>query len=178
MLSVNAGKTSSSPRHIFHHWGPMPVQTNANLGAVGTDAACGDLPAVGEGLKLFSHIGNAVGDHGVAMVQMSAPLAERVAQIRQRDIGVRWQDARPADRPSRPVPPRCAPRSAAVGQPATPARSIADAGARAGAGGSASTTWALVPPNPNEFTPAMRRSQSGNGRPVAGMSIFKSARET
>ena len=57
----------------------------------GVGAAGGDLPAVGEGLKLFSRIGDAVGDHGVTMVQMSASLAERVTQIRQRDIGVRGQ---------------------------------------------------------------------------------------
>ena len=38
--------------------------------------------------------------------------------------------------------------------------------APSGAGGSASTTWALVPPKPNELTPATRRLQSGNGRPV------------
>ena len=57
----------------------------------GVGAAGGDLPAVGEGLKLFSRIGDAVGDHRVTMVQVSAPLAERVTQIRQRDIGVRGQ---------------------------------------------------------------------------------------
>ena len=57
----------------------------------GVDAAGGDLPAVGEGLKLFSRLGDAVGDHGVPMVQVSASLAERVPQIRQRDIGVRGQ---------------------------------------------------------------------------------------
>ena len=64
----------------------------------GVGAAGGDLPAVGEGLKLFSRFGDAVGDHGVPMVQVSAPLAERVTQIRQRDVGVRGQMARPTDR--------------------------------------------------------------------------------
>ena len=88
---MNAAKTSSSPRHIFHHWGPMPVHTNASLRRGGDGAAGGDLPAVGKGLKLFSRIGDAVCDHGVAMVQMRASLAERVTQIRQRDVGVSGQ---------------------------------------------------------------------------------------
>ena len=82
MLSVKAGKTSSRPRHIFHHWGPMPVQTNASFGAVGACAAGGDLPAVGEGLELVSRVGDAVGDQGVAMVEVGASLAECVAEVR------------------------------------------------------------------------------------------------
>ena len=32
MLSVKTGNTSSSPRHIPHHCGPMPVQTKASFG--------------------------------------------------------------------------------------------------------------------------------------------------
>ena len=66
----------------------MPVQTNASLDAVAMSAAGGDLPTVREGLKLFSRFGNAVGDDGVAMGQMRAALAEGVAELEQRDIGV------------------------------------------------------------------------------------------
>ena len=43
-----------------------------------------------------------------------------------------------------------------------------------GGRGSARTTWALVPPKPNELTPATRRSLSGNGRPLLGISMLRS----
>ena len=64
------------------------MQTNASFGAVEAVRPVEICPALGEGLKLFSRIDDAVGDHGMAVVQVGASLAERVSQVRQRDIGV------------------------------------------------------------------------------------------
>ena len=163
MLSVNTGNTSSSPRHILHHCGPIPVHTKASFGVVGSVRPVSICP-VGEGLKLFSRFGDAVGDHRVPMVQVSAPLTERVAQIRQRDIGtVAKCSAKPTGRRDQRL--LAARRDRQDGQRRWRGVALSRA---ARAGGSASTTWALVPPNPNEFTPTTRRSQAGNGRPVVG----------
>ena len=135
----------------------MPVHTNASFGAVDYDAAGGDLPTVGEGLKLFSRFGDAVGDHGVAMVQMRASLAERVPQLRQRDIGVCGQMlGQPTGRgDQRFLATR---RDRQHGRRSCGARSSTAEAHGLGPVDSASTTWALVPPNPNEFTPTIRRS--------------------
>ncbi len=99
-LSVAAldafGERGEDVQQSAAHLPPLGAHAGAHEGQFrrgGFGTAGVDLPAVGEGLKLFSRIGDAVGDHGVPMVQVGAPLTERVTQIRQRDVGVRGQMA-------------------------------------------------------------------------------------
>lgn len=162
-----------SPAH-FPPLGPMPVQTNASRGA-GFDATRRDLPAVGDGLKLFAHIADAVGDHDMTVVEVDTSLAECVPKICQRDfwMGGQMSGQSPGGCDER-VPLRAEIGRTASGRAAESSRP----GAVTAVGGSASTTCALVPPNPKELTPTMRRSPFGNGRPVRGMSILRSASET
>ncbi len=155
MLSVNTGKTIEQ---VPAHLPPLGAHAGADEGEFRcrrAGAARGHLPTVGEGLKLFSHIGDAVGDHGVTVVEMDASLAERVRQVCQRDVGMGGQMfGQPTGRRDQRFLAARRDRQNGTASAAEAARP----GAASGAGGSASTAWALVPPKPKEFTPTTRRS--------------------
>ena len=92
------------------------------------------------------------------MLEVRAPGTRRVANVRERQIGMIRQMFLVAAREFFRAPDAVLAESVEqIGRPDRESSFLAPASARFSCGASSMTTCAFVPENPNELTPAMRR---------------------